>query len=291
MDPVDDSPPSGVTEEKTAAQKRAEIRRRKLLMNSEDRMNKIVGMSKHEGENNASGRVREPRFHLDLDRNETSSPSISSKRLSPYLSETVGSSGTPSGTPERRGSPQPESSEVLSGGVRGEDVARGGQQRPWGELSGDEHSRGPRRRLQKYLSRFDDAVKLRGQIANEKTAQGGNSDPEELDSFRLFRLVGSVTLALFVRIFVCKYLSIFAPFLTLELAYMGLHNYFPKVEKKATTTVLTAALLLSGIPAEVINRSMDTYRKMGDVFADLCVYFFTFILCHELLLLFGSEMP
>lgn len=66
---------------------------------------------------------------------------------------------------------------------------------------------------------------------------------------------------------------------------------FIQVEKKAQTTVLTAALLLSGIPAEVINRSMDTYRRMGDVFADLCVYFFTFILSHEILQLVGSETP
>lgn len=55
--------------------------------------------------------------------------------------------------------------------------------------------------------------------------------------------------------------------------------------------MLTAALLLSGIPAEVINRSMDTYRRMGDVFADLCVYFFTFIISHEILQLMGSETP
>lgn len=64
---------------------------------------------------------------------------------------------------------------------------------------------------------------------------------------------------------------------------------FHQVEKKMQTTVLTAALLLSGIPAEVINRFMDTYRKMADVFADLCVYFFTFILSHEILLLLSSE--
>lgn len=66
---------------------------------------------------------------------------------------------------------------------------------------------------------------------------------------------------------------------------------FLQVEKKTKTTVLTAALLLSGIPAEVINRSMDTYRRMGDVFSDLCVYFFTFILSHEILLFIGSETP
>lgn len=62
-------------------------------------------------------------------------------------------------------------------------------------------------------------------------------------------------------------------------------------EKKIKTTVLTAALLLSGIPAEVINRSMDTYSKMGEVFTDLCVYFFTFIFCHELLEYWASEVP
>ncbi|MGH0167011.1 UNVERIFIED_CONTAM: hypothetical protein FKN15_051587 [Acipenser sinensis] len=83
--------------------------------------------------------------------------------------------------------------------------------------------------------------------------------------------------------------SIFAPFLTLQLAYMGLYKYFPKGEKKMKRTVLTAALLLSGIPAEVIRRSMETYSRIGDVFTDLSVYFFTFILCHEVLGLLGSE--
>ncbi|XP_010869350.1 calcium signal-modulating cyclophilin ligand [Esox lucius] len=276
----------------SSAQRRAEIRRRKLLMNSEDRMKRIVGFTKSESENNgASSRVTEPRFHLDLDRIEPWS--ASSPRLSPFLPEAVGSSHPHSSVPERTGSPLGDCSKVLGGGVV-EDVTPGVRQRPRGEaqLAAEDpsHSASPRGGLQKYLSRFDDAMKLRGQLANEKQAQdAASSDTEELDSFRLFRLVGSVLLAIFVRVFVCKYLSIFAPFLTLELAYMGLYKYFPKVEKKTHTTVLTAALLLSGIPAEVINRSMDTYRKMGDVFADLCVYFFTFILSHEVLLLVGSE--
>lgn len=274
-------------EEKTgtvsAAQRRAEIRRRKLLMNSEDRMNRIVGYAKSESENNgASRRPTEPRFHLDLDRTEPWSSS--STRPSPFLAEASGlGSRSLSATPERRGSPLPDC---------GEDGDVGGlRQRPRGERPSDDMGDSPRRGLQKYLSRFDDAMKLRGQLANEKPAQDSGSEAEELDPFRIFRLVGSVLLAIFVRVFVCKYLSIFAPFLTLELAYMGLSKYFPKVEKKTQTTMLTAALLLSGIPAEVINRSMDTYRRMGDVFADLCVYFFTFILSHEILLLFGSETP
>lgn len=283
-------------EEKTgalsAAQRRAEIRRRKLLMNSEDRMNRIVGYAKNESENNAgsSRRPTEPHFHLDLDRTDPWSSSSSSPRPSPFLPEATGhGSRSHSATPERRGSPLLGMTEPHGSSLE-EEIA-GIRHRPKGERVSDDHNSSPRRGLQNYLSRFDDAMKLRGQLANEKPAQDGGSDSEEFDPFRIFRLIGSVLLAVFVRVFVCKYLSIFAPFLTLELAYMGLSKYFPKVEKKAQTTVLTAALLLSGIPAEVINRSMDTYRRMGDVFADLCVYFFTFILSHEILQLFGSETP
>ncbi|XP_016430950.1 calcium signal-modulating cyclophilin ligand-like isoform X1 [Sinocyclocheilus rhinocerous] len=235
---------SAAQQQNNAAQRRAEIRRRKLLLNSEQRMKKIVGFSQSDAD--SAARVLEPRLQLDLDGMEA----CSSKRLSPLLSESLGSVSD--------------------------------------EAAADERSVSPRRGLQKYLSRFDDAMKLRGQLSAEKPAQDSGGE-EELDSFCLFRLVCSVALAVFVRIFVCQYLSIFAPFLTLELGFMGLHKYFPKVEKKSQTTMLTAALLLSGIPAEVISRSMDTYRKMSDVFSDLCVYFFSFITCHELLLLFGCD--
>ncbi|KAM4620063.1 guided entry of tail-anchored proteins factor CAMLG isoform 2-T2 [Polymixia lowei] len=301
MESVDANSPN-VPEEKSslsAAQRRAEIRRRKLLMNSEDRMNRIVGFTKNESEiNGASRRPAEPRFHLELDRTEPwpSSSSASprpSPRPSPFLPEASGlGSRSHSATPERRGSPLPDCIEPMGGGLEDDIGGLGGvRQRPRGERASDDPSGSPRRGLQKYLSRFDDAMKLRSQLANEKPAQNGGCDTEEFDPFRVFRLIGSILLAIFVRVFVCKYLSIFAPFLTLELAYMGLYKYFPKVEKKTQTTVLTAALLLSGIPAEVINRSMDTYRRMGDVFADLCVYFFTFILSHEILLLIGSETP
>ncbi|KAM9729458.1 guided entry of tail-anchored proteins factor CAMLG isoform 1-T1 [Menidia menidia] len=277
----------------SAAQRRAEIRRRKLLMNSEDRMHRIVGFSKNDSDNNAGAprRPTEPRFHLDLDRTEPWSSSSTSQRSSPFLPEVSGrGSLSLSATPERRGSPLLDSSEPAGASL--DDDVGGLRQRAKGERAASvDLSGSPRRGLHKYLSRFDDAMKLRSQLASEKPAQDGGPDTEEFDPFRLFRLVGSVLLAVFVRVFVCKYLSIFAPFLTLELAYMGLSKYFPKVEKKTKTTVLTAALLLSGIPAEVINRSMETYRRMGDVFSDLCVYFFTFILSHEILLLFGSEAP
>lgn len=38
----------------SAAQRRAEIRRRKLLVNSEDRMKRIVGYAKNEADNNGT---------------------------------------------------------------------------------------------------------------------------------------------------------------------------------------------------------------------------------------------
>ncbi|XP_059398363.1 guided entry of tail-anchored proteins factor CAMLG-like isoform X2 [Carassius carassius] len=243
---------SRAQERGSAAQRRAEDRRRRLLLNSQERMKKIVGFSQTEADSRP--RVLEPRFHLDLERSEPWSSSSS-----PLVSETVGVSGA---------SERSDEDEEL--------------------LGADGRSVSPRRGLQEYLSCFDDALKLRGQLSAEKPSQASGED-EELDSFRVFRLVCSVALAVCVRIFMCQYLSIFAPFLTLELGFMGLHKYFPKVQRKTQSTVLTAALLLSGIPAEVISRSMDTYRKMSDVFSDLCVYFFSFIMCHELLLLLRGD--
>lgn len=167
-------------------------------------------------------------FHLDLDRSDSWS-TYPSPRLSPFLPEAVGSSHPHSDLPERRGYPLPDTSEVLVGGVD-KDVTPGVRQRPRGEaqLAADEPSRSgsPRRGLQKYLSRFDDAMKLRGQLANEKQAQeAASSDPDELDSFRLFRLVGSILLAIFVRVFVCKYLvSLVRKVLSLPLRALILFN-------------------------------------------------------------------
>lgn len=183
-------------------------------------------MPSHTG---ASSRVTEPRFHLDLDRNKPWSAS-SSPRLSPFLPEAVGSSHPYSDLPERKGSPLPGSSVVLGGVGVDKDVTPGVRHRPRGEaqLAADEpsHSESQRRGLQKYLSRFDDAMKLRGQLANENQAQDADgSDPEELDSFRLFRLVGSILLAIFVRVFVCKYLvSLVRKVLSLPLRALILFN-------------------------------------------------------------------
>ncbi|NWX87842.1 CAMLG protein, partial [Nothoprocta ornata] len=275
----------------SASQRRAELRRRKLLMNSEERLNRIMGFHRA-----AAGKDEEshPESKLQHEQDKSNSlpvPSVS-KRI--VLGDSVCSL---SGTADHASSItdlQGEKKDLFSKSAELSSLSEGPSElrhRNRGELSSEAAPRPPRHGLEQYLSRFDEALKLRSQLMSEKPSQENGNAVEEFDSFRIFRLVGCALLAIAVRAFVCKYLSIFAPFLTLQLAYMGLSKYFPKCEKKVKTTVLTAALLLSGIPAEVISRSMDTYSKMGDVFTDLCVYFFTFIFCHELSLFFGSEAP
>lgn len=170
----------------------------------------------------AHRRPAEPHFHLDLDRSEPLSSS--SSRPSPFLPEASGHSATP----EKRASSLPGFSEPL------EDDLAGIRQRARGERVSDDLNSSPRPGLQKYLSRFDDAMKLRGQLANEKPVQDGGSDSEEFDPFRIFRLIGSVLLAVFVRLFVCKYLvSLLAHFsfykfdtLSNLWAYDGLFTMF-----------------------------------------------------------------
>ncbi|XP_041253448.1 calcium signal-modulating cyclophilin ligand [Onychostruthus taczanowskii] len=283
-EPSPPGPPAGLS----ASQRRAELRRRKLLMNSEERINRIMGFHRP-----AAGKDDESHTELKLQHEQDKSnslpiPSVSKRIvLGDSMCNVMGSADHAGSTAELRGDKDlfgkaPEPVTEGTGELR---------QRHRGELPSEAAARPPRHGLEQYLSRFDEALKLRNQLMSEKPSQENGNAAEEFDSFRIFRLVGCALLAIAVRAFVCKYLSIFAPFLTLQLAYMGLSKYFPKCEKKVKTTVLTAALLLSGIPAEVISRSMDTYSKMGDVFTDLCVYFFTFIFCHELTLVFGSEAP
>ncbi|XP_028668686.2 calcium signal-modulating cyclophilin ligand [Erpetoichthys calabaricus] len=300
MEQTEQSMPN-VSEEKgnlSASKRRAEIRRRKLLMNSEERMKRITSCNKGDAAGHAlnSEQHSEPRVPVQLDKPESLTSSGLSKRLTVYSDEdtktAAGLTNHQGHLDDFQGTPICDSRNSMGDVLDGNNDSPGELRiRPRSEMSIDGTQRSPRRGLHQYLSRFDEAMNLRTQLINEKPAPESSPGNEELDAFRIFRLMGSVILAVVVRMFVCKYLCIFAPFLTLQLAYMGLYKYFPKGEKKIKTTVLTAALLLSGIPSEVINRSMDTYSKMGDVFTDLCVYFFTFIITHEMLVILGSETP
>ncbi|KAF6080676.1 calcium modulating ligand [Phyllostomus discolor] len=201
--------------------------------------------------------------------NSLTIPSVS-KRVVLGDSVSTGTADQQSGVAEGKGT---ELGDKLDSFIKPPEGSNDGslelRQRNRGDLTADSVQRGSRHGLEQYLSRFEEAMKLRKQLISEKPSQEDGNTVDEFDSFRIFRLVGCALLAFGVRAFVCKYLG----------------------EKKVKTTVLTAALLLSGIPAEVINRSMDTYSKMGEVFTDLCVYFFTFIFCHELLEYWGSDVP
>ncbi|XP_051870218.1 calcium signal-modulating cyclophilin ligand isoform X2 [Pristis pectinata] len=253
----------------SSARRRAELRRRKLLLNSEDRLNRIMGFNKNGAEEGNRADSLPP---YELEKTESLLTSSFSKRTPGIPDETDSSvtsihytNGTESQGPysaDRKDSFNKANEADNDLGPRNRDLGKS-------DVPLEQVQRAPRRGIEQYISRFDEAMKLRNQLMNEKPGQENGGEAEEFGTFRVFRLVGSALLALMVRIFVCKYLS----------------------EKKVKTTVLTAALLLSGIPAEVINRSMDTYGKMGDVFADLCVYFFTFIFSHEILVFLGVDLP
>ncbi|KAM9311571.1 guided entry of tail-anchored proteins factor CAMLG [Gastrophryne carolinensis] len=259
-------------EKMSASQRRAEIRRRKLMNNSEERMNRIMGI--HKPPSSDELRIERP------EKPDSLLLQSSFKRGAVCSGDTGLSSGPSSGEGM---APYAEGRMDFSTASDSITDSNGLRRRTDVTLESTPQS------LNQYLSRFDEAMKLRNQLNNDKPVPDNGNGVDEMDSFRIFRLVGSAILAVAVRMFVCKYLSIFAPFLTLQLAFMGLSKYFPKGEKKTKTTVLTAALLLSGIPSEVISRSLDTYSKMADVFTDLCVYFFTFIFCHEILLFLDSD--
>ncbi|XP_038651791.1 calcium signal-modulating cyclophilin ligand [Scyliorhinus canicula] len=275
----------------TSERRRAELRRRKLLLNSEERLNRIMGFSKSGEEEENLGDSLPP---YELEKTETLQKSGLSKRTPGIPNDTADGSVTSihytNGT-EFQGPYSADRRDSLNKTNEADiDLGQGSRHLGKPDVPVEQTQRAPRRGIEQYISRFDEAMKLRNQLMSEKSHENGGGG-EEFGTFRVFRLVGSALLALLVRVFVCKYLAIFAPFLTLQLVYMGLSKYFPKSEKKARTTVLTAALLLSGIPAEVINRSMDTYGKMGDVFADLCVYFFSFIFSHEVIVFIGVDLP
>ncbi|XP_077330070.1 guided entry of tail-anchored proteins factor CAMLG isoform X1 [Lithobates pipiens] len=334
-------------EKMSVSQRRAEIRRRKLMSNSEERMNRIMGIHKPVSSVanilcSQPGPGLFPLLHSHQTVYSFGGPCIAvSGNLNVVLSPSADTSSGPSSQNQQKSEKEPSSrsgygrdglkdelrlerldkpnSLPLQSSMPKRGIAFSGDtgtsnEHSYGEgtapfvedlsKSSDfrKDSNGLRNRadvtsestprgLNQYLTRFDEAMKLRNHLNSEKPVPDSTNGVDEMDSFRVFRLVGSAILAVFVRMSVCKYLSIFAPFLTLQLAFMGLSKYFPKGEKKTKTTVLTAALLLSGIPSELISRSLDTYSKMADVFTDLCVYFFIFIFCHELLLFFGSEDP
>ncbi|KAG8579172.1 hypothetical protein GDO81_010741 [Engystomops pustulosus] len=237
----------------TASQRKAEIRRRKLINNSEERMNRIMGIHK------PPGNVEE------CEMEQCGYPG--SLKVQPSLTELgtilVGDNKTSSDQPWGIADGIESYTAPADSGQSSDLKKDGSVLKKKKDVTIESTPQG----LNQYITRFDEAMKLRNQLGSEKPAPENGSGVEELDSFSIFRLVGSAILALTVRLFVCKYLG----------------------EKKTKTTVLTAALLLSGIPSEVISRSLDTYGKMVEVFTELCVYFFTFIFCHELLLYFGTE--
>lgn len=140
---------------------------------------------------------------IQLEQDKPSALSVS-KRV--VLGDTVcnlaGTADHASGTLEHKGEKKDLFSKTPEAGNEGTSELR---QRSRGDLM-EVPQRTPRHGLDQYLSRFDEAMKLRNQLMSEKPSQENGSAAEEFDSFRIFRLVGCALLAIGVRAFVCKYL-------------------------------------------------------------------------------------
>lgn len=147
--------------------------------------------------------LSESKVQLEQDKPSPLSTPVS-KRV--VLGDTVCSlSGTAdhaSSTVENKGEKKDLFSKTSEAGSEGTIELR---QRSRGDLM-EISQRAPRHGLDQYLSRFDEAMKLRNQLMSEKPSQENGNAAEEFDSFRIFRLVCSALLAIGVRAFVCKFL-------------------------------------------------------------------------------------
>lgn len=182
--------PSGLS----ASQRRAELRRRKLLMNSEQRINRIMGF--HRPGSGAEEENQTKSKPLDSDiLNPLGVPSVS-KRV--VLGDSVDGGVTdyqPSGGADIRGA---QLGDKLDSFIKAPECSsKDGvelRQRNRGDLTADSAPRGSHHGLEQYLSRFEEAMKLRKQLISEKPSQEDGRTTEEFDSFRIFRLVGLYSL-------------------------------------------------------------------------------------------------
>ncbi|XP_078731437.1 guided entry of tail-anchored proteins factor CAMLG [Lampetra fluviatilis] len=337
-----------MNEEVESVRLRAERRRNRLLQNPEERMRKILGHGDMKARD--TGRLQDPEKEGGEEgiKGDVSPPQTLPKMQTKEQNEEKGGSPThPAHATEHSTTPRlrlprtrgPSRAEL------GERSLGGGQTPPSG--------------LENYFAQLDQVLRAEGYGGGGGTAEGffrrrkevggGVEEEDEEDEgevFRLLRLLCSAMLALFVRIFVVQYLSIFAPFLTLQVALMGIGKFFPQYERRvprwmpteltriltgnsrqrsvstgdcpttpsattpsATTPTATAfppsaatalrnlwSPSVIGIASQgsslsaLLPRLLRFYARLTDACADLAVYFFTILVCHEGMRALGAEM-
>lgn len=149
--------------------------------------------------------LSESKLQLELEKsNSLPVPSVSKRIvLGDAVCSLAGTADHASGIAELKGDKKDLFSKTPELGSEGPTELR---HRSRGELPPEPAQRAPRHGLDQYISRFDEAMKLRNQLMSEKPSQENGNAGEEFDSFRIFRLVGCALLAFGVRAFVCKYL-------------------------------------------------------------------------------------
>ncbi|XP_078469429.1 guided entry of tail-anchored proteins factor CAMLG isoform X2 [Lampetra planeri] len=221
-----------MNEEVESVRLRAERRRNRLLQNPEERMRKILGHGDMKARD--TGRLQDPEKEEGI-KGDVSPPQTLPKMHTKEQNEEKGGSPThPAHATEHSTTPRlrlprtrgPSRAEL------GERSLGGGQTPPSG--------------LENYFAQLDQVLRAEGYggggggtaegfFRRRKEVGGGVEEEDEEDEgevFRLLRLLCSAMLALFVRIFVVQYLSIFAPFLTLQVALMGIGKFFPQYERR-----------------------------------------------------------
>ncbi|CAI9531393.1 unnamed protein product [Staurois parvus] len=174
-DGTGDLSPEGMS----ASQRRAEIRRRKLMSNSEERMNRIMGIHKPA----SSDELRIDR--LDKPNSLPLQSSLSKRG-------TVFSGDTGTSSEHSCGEGMAAYVEDFSKSSDFRKDSNGLRNRA--DLTSESTPRG----LNQYLTRFDEAMKLRNQLNSEKPVPDSSNGVDEMDAFRIFRLVGSAILAVFI---------------------------------------------------------------------------------------------
>uniref|UniRef100_UPI00358E8D44 guided entry of tail-anchored proteins factor CAMLG n=1 Tax=Myxine glutinosa TaxID=7769 RepID=UPI00358E8D44 len=94
------------------------------------------------------------------------------------------------------------------------------------------------------------------------------------------RLLLSIVVAVIARLFFTSYTSLFVPFLNLEMVLFAVRIL--RSEPPSQSSLVEAAFALSGLGPHLVNRIGSVGRCLADITSDLCVYFFFFLLCHQL---------
>ncbi|XP_067673800.1 guided entry of tail-anchored proteins factor CAMLG-like [Haliotis asinina] len=245
---------------------RREARRRKILQNSENRLNRLLGKPIDSERDESSSPVS-----TDESERTTPSPTTPSTepdviRDTPQVSESPGDDGNTS-SPSRSASSLPASTTV--------------------------HPR-PSLSSVRAATAAASPVRVAGTGGSGQSTQNKKQMTQEtaglLQILENLRLGSCVIVAFFVRWVLSSgygvfyFQSIFLPFVLLQVGLYSFHyTYMKDVALPHNSSLMSGALVLSGIKPEfvaIFNRTMGYFTAVTEDFA---LYLFTFLICNAVM--------